>query len=542
MATDDTNKTNDQEPTEPKQAGDGERKKQLGIGQQLKTMGWNFWVCNIIESFERLAFFGVSSIRSLYIKKALKLSDSARGGILGTWALIQCLVPMVSGGYTDAYGFRLSMMIAFAINIGGYSLMANASSFGSMFAAACLVGLGTAIFKPPVQGSMAKSLNEDNSGLGFGIFYWVVNIGGALAPFVAASLRGNDDNPTWHYAFYGAAIATAVNYLPTLFLFREPEIDPTAREKKPLQVFAGTISNLLRDSRMFVFLLIISGFWFMFMQLWDLLPVFLAEWVDTRSVGAYFQWAPRLLNATGGLKPEMIVNINPATIILLCLPIAWLFARFKMITALMLGMIIGTIGFVGTGVSMNGGFVAMAIFLFSLGEVICSPKFTEYIGMSAPPDKKALYMGYSNIPFAIGWAGGNFLSGPLYGVMSDRTTFARRYLQDEMKVEKATLDTLVVKKGKAKGKPDPKLMMQHIAKVKGLPGSDTAETDKRAYAEAQWGATRLLWDRYKPWYIWLVLGAIGLASIIGMAVFYRDAKRGASEEASSASTDANKEG
>ena len=46
--------------------------------------------------------------------------------------------------------------------------------------------------------------------------------------------------------------------------------------------------------------------------------------------------------------------------------------------------------------------------IIAIGEIICSPKFTEYVGMSAPPDKKALYMGFSNIPFAIGcgFAGG----------------------------------------------------------------------------------------------------------------------------------------
>jgi MFS family permease len=255
MSTDDNNDKksipDNPEPIEAKRTGKDEnvQPKQLGIGAQLRTMGWNFWICNIIEAFERLAFFGVSSIRSLYIKKALQLSDSARGGILGTWALIQCLVPMVSGGYTDAYGYRLSMMIAFAINIGGYSLMANASSFGTMFAAACLVGLGTAIFKPPVQGSMAKSLNEDNSGLGFGIFYWVVNIGGALAPFVAASLRGNDEQPDLALRLLRRGHRHGGQLPPAIFLFREPEIDPKAREKKPMQVFAGTISNLLQATR-----------------------------------------------------------------------------------------------------------------------------------------------------------------------------------------------------------------------------------------------------------------------------------------------------
>ena len=44
---------------------------------------------------------------------------------------------------------------------------------------------------------------------------------------------------------------------------------------------------LWADKAMLRFLLIVSGFWFMFMQLWDLLPNFIDEWVDTRDVGSF---------------------------------------------------------------------------------------------------------------------------------------------------------------------------------------------------------------------------------------------------------------
>lgn len=500
---------------------------QAGFIKQVQSMSWNFWVCNLIEAFERLAFFGVSAIRSLYIKNALRLTDSVRGGILGTWALIQCLVPMVSGGYTDNYGYRLSMMIAFLINIGGYSLMANASGFASMLTAACLVGLGTAIFKPPVQGSVAKSLDESNSGLGFGIFYWIVNIGGFLAPMAAAALRGNEENPTWSYVFYGAAFVTALNFLPSIFLFKEPEIDASAKDKSPLDVFAETILVLWRDKRMFLFLGIISGFWFMFMQLWDLLPIFISEWVDTRSVSPIFTaiFGNKVLTADGGVKPEMLINIDAFAIILLVLPLSKLFSRFSMMTALITGMTIGTIGFVGTGVSMGGGFVSIMIFVFAVGEIICSPKFSEYIGMTAPPEKKALYMGYSNIPFAIGWAGGNFLSGPLYATLSDQTRFAKRYLSDELKTPKAEIDQLVFKEGKAKGKADKNAILSLIAEKEGIASREDQLKNKDVGINAKWSVIEKLWKVYRPWTIWLILGAIGLASLIGMVVFYLSSKK-----------------
>ena len=231
---------------------------------------------------------------------------------------------MVSGGYTEAYGYRKSLVIAFGLNTLGYILMANIVTlagdshwgcFGLMMAAACMVGTGTAIFKPPVQGMVAKTLNEGNSSLGFGIFYWIVNIGGALAPTIAASIRGTEEDPTWGNVFYGAAIVSVINLLYCLVLFTEPEKDEAKAGQNPIMVFAETMKQLWQDQSMFRFLLVISGFWLMFMQLWDLLPNFINEWVDARDVGGALTYllgesAKAVLTADGALKPEMLINID----------------------------------------------------------------------------------------------------------------------------------------------------------------------------------------------------------------------------------------
>jgi MFS family permease len=473
---------------------------------QIRTMAWNFWIANLIEAGERLAFFGVRAVVGLYIygeTSVLHLSMTQKGNIFAIWALIQCLVPMVSGGYTDAYGYRKSMYVAFLINIVGYCTMANAHGFWTMLLAACLVGFGTAIFKPPVQGSVAKSLNEGNSSLGFGIFYLLVNVGGLLAPMAASFLRGDPEhNPTWSYVFYGAAAVTAFNFIPAALLFREPPPNLAARAKKPLQVFKETMLTLWRDQPMLRFLLVVSGFWVMFMQLWDLLPNFLDEWVDTRDVGTFVAStadslgfsAKAWLMADGGLKPEMLINIDSAAIVLLVLPLSWFFGRFKMMTSLVLGMVIATVGFTCSGLSTAGAWAALMIFVFALGEIICSPKFSEYIGMSAPPDKKAIYMGYSNIPFAVGWAAGNWASGPLYDLFSSRSALATRWLAGQgVKLTEGA---------------DP--MEAMVAK---LGGSATTHD-----------ATKILWDAYHPWVIWVFLGAVGALSVAGMVWTYRRAQ------------------
>ena len=480
--------------------------KAVGIRAQVGAMGWNFWVANIMEAAERLAFFGVRAVLPLYMVAAkgqgIGLSYKEKGLIYMIWAILQCLIPMVSGGYAEAYGYRVSMFVAFCLNIVGYSVMANAGGFWTMLLAAAFVGTGTAIFKPPVQGTIARSLNEGNSGLGFGIFYWVVNVGGFLAPMAAATLRGNELHPTWSLVFYGAAIVTACNFLPAIFLFREPERDTAAVRKEPIKVFTETMAVLWKDQGMLRFLLVISGFWFMFMQLWDLLPNFLDEWVDMRGAGhvlsaIFGSWANGFLTADGAAKPEILINIDSFVIILLVLPLSWLFGRYKMMTSLVLGMTIALVGFIMAGLTHAGLFAAVGIFVFAVGEIICSPKFSEYIGMSAPPHRKALYMGYSNIPFAIGWAAGNGLSGPLYDAFASRNLLARQYLADKLGMLPDAVKAVADK--------------DLLSTVAGKLGAGAAPRD----------AIDALWNTYHPWTIWLVLGAVGLASLLGMVALHR---------------------
>jgi MFS family permease len=478
----------------------------IPIMTQVRQMGANFWVANFIEAGERLAFFGVRAVLPLYMvgtaSSSLGLSYSQKGVIYMIWALLQCLVPMVSGGYAESYGYKKSMYTAFCINIGGYLLMANAHGFWSMLTAGVCVGMGTAIFKPPVQGMVAKSLDAGNSGLGFGIFYWVVNVGGFLAPMAAAWARGNEAHPTWSLVFYGAALVTAWNFIPAIFLFKEPARDPAAAQKKPVQVFADTMGTLWNDKPMLRFLLVVSGFWFMFMQLWDLLPNFIDEWVNCMDVGRFLtavlgSHAQSFLTAAGAAKPEILINIDSFAIILLVLPLSWFFGRFSMMTSLVLGMFIALVGFIGSGATTSGMLCAGMIFAFAIGEIICSPKFNEYVGMSAPPDKKAVYMGFSNIPFAVGWAAGNGLSGPLYDHFSSRAVFARRILEARFAVPADIA---------ARISPD-ELLSTVAAKMGG--GATTND------------AIRLLWDTYHPWVVWVLLGVVGLASVIGMMLNYR---------------------
>ncbi len=482
-----------------------DQRVKLTFAQQMRSFPPAFWVANCIELVERFSFYGVRTIAALYIvaeaeKGGLELTNTDKGIFFGTWSLIQCLLPMFTGGYADRYGYRKSLMVAFGINIVGYGMMAYTHDWWSFMLACCLIGTGTAIFKPPLHGTLAHCVNDSNSSVGWGFFYQVVNIGGFIGPIICGYLRLLE----WKYAFFAAAAIIVVNVAITGLLLKdyakEVQKAEAAPAKGPFQVFGEAFATLFLDLRFVVFLVIFSGFWFMFMQLFDQLSVFIDQWVDSNDVATFLarvtgmQFFENLAANHGQVNPEWIVNVDAGSIIVLVLLISYITGKFRPISAMIVGMFIACVGLILSGTVTTGWMCVLAIFIFSIGEMACSPKFSEYIGLMAPPEKKALYMGYSNIPFAVGWAGANFVGGPLYEHLSDKFNLARRFLTTELGQDAS----LVARLSKTE-------VMTHLT-----------ETLGRSEAAVQ----QMLWQHYHPESFWYICMGIGLAATLGMVGYH----------------------
>lgn len=486
----------------------------MGFKAQVKGFQKNFWIVNIMEMFERLAFFSVRAVLPLWMvatadKQGLGLSFTEKGLIFMIWAACQTLIPMFSGSFTDNFGYKRSLYTAFTLNIAGYVLMANATGFWTMMIAGITVGTGTAIFKPPVQGTVASSVNQENSSLGFGIFYWVVNIGAFAAPIMASALRGNEESGyTWHFVFYAAAVATALNFIPTIFFYKEPAVKTGRSAKQALQ---NTLTAL-KDRDFMMFLMIFSGFWLMFMQLWDLFPNFIDQWIDSRDLAKVL---PAFMIDHGSVKAEQIININATCIILFMIPWSMVTGKFPRLVAITAGILFTTLAFLTAGVFMAGTVTAVCMILFSFGEMTCSPKFSEYIGVNAPPDKKALYMGLANIPFAVGWIVGNAVSGPLYDIFANKLIITRLYLVEIKKIPVETLEKFV--ENYKSLNPD-RLLPQTIEKMN-VNSFDFFPYFQQVMGVDQYEANRILWEAYHPWKIWVIISMFGIMTIFMMLRF-----------------------
>ncbi len=152
-----------------------------------------------------------------------------------------------------------------------------------------LLATGTAIFKPGVQGTLIKATNRRNSSMAWGIFYQTVNIGGWIGPLIALQMR----LLAWNYVFYINAAVICCNFL-LLLTYREPGKEERLARQQRLREGAEKQRSLaieslaeLKKPHLALYLLIFSVWWLMFPMLWDVLPKYVDDWVNTAPDGAF---------------------------------------------------------------------------------------------------------------------------------------------------------------------------------------------------------------------------------------------------------------
>ncbi|SEL11966.1 Major Facilitator Superfamily protein [Colwellia chukchiensis] len=329
-----------------------------------------FYVANTMEIFERLAWYGMYTLLASYImtphsQGGLGLGNTERGLIMGVVPFFLYLFPVISGALADRFGYRKMFLLSFVLMAPSYYFLGYATSLGSFISIFMLIALGAGIFKPVVIATISRSTDHTNRGLGFGIFYMMVNIGGFLGPFLAPIIQKNYG---WQWVFTFAAIWIAINFIPALFFYKEPVrhaksggIKQVFKEMQevlgnsrlallvvPLLVllvafYAGIISSgevtsvvafvliataiiwdiwarklpktdihekpwyqqamQVGNKAFMVYLLIITGFWVVYLQIFITLPVYIRDFVDTSDL-------VRLLHSISPWLHETLTSVN----------------------------------------------------------------------------------------------------------------------------------------------------------------------------------------------------------------------------------------
>lgn len=367
----------------------------MTLGQrvhEIKTgFSSTFWIANTLELFERLAFYGSKAVLAYFLATKVGLEDEA-ATLTGWFSTVIYTLPIVAGVFVDRYGFRKTLMTCFAIfAIGYFSIGMAGMEFGESITQAIgmrnyviivlmLTAIGGSLIKPCIVGTVANTSRPDTKALGFSIYYTLVNFGGAIGPILAMTVRKD-----WgiEYVLVMSAITSALLFLGTIFFFKEPVTEDSISDKRTFGKVFQDMLLVFRNLKFIIFLIIFSGFWLMFWQIFYLLPFYSTEVLHFEDF-------------------ELLETIDAWGIIILTVPMTALVAKWKPIRAMVFGFILASLSWLIIGAFGTVTAVIIAIFLYAIGEATQAPRFYEYVSSLAPKNQVGTFMGFAFLPVAIG--------------------------------------------------------------------------------------------------------------------------------------------
>jgi dipeptide/tripeptide permease len=362
-----------------------------------KNQSWTFprafWTANIVELFERSAYYAVFIAITLYLSRVVGFNDINAAWIAGIFSAGLYFLPPFTGALADKIGFRKAVILAFALLSIGYFSLGTLPYKVIVLPSLVVLMFGGSFIKSIITGTVAKTTTEETRARGFSIFYGIVNVGSFVGKTFAYPLRME-----WGVTsinFYASAM-TFIALIVVIFFYKNVNREGEGKTFKEVQ--EGLI-RVVTNMRLLILIFIVTGFWIIQQQLYATLPKYVL-----RTVGE---------NA----RPEWLANVDPLIVMTCVVLITNLMRKVKAVNSMIVGMFLIPIAallmasssmlenLMGPSVSILGIvhtnpitiMMIAGIMVMGFAECFISPRYLEYFSLQAPKGEEGLYLGFSQL-------------------------------------------------------------------------------------------------------------------------------------------------
>lgn len=352
-----------------------------------------FWTANVVELFERAAYYAVFITITLYLTDVVGFDDIDAAWIGGVFSAGLYFLPPFTGALADKMGFRRAMMLAFALLAVGYCSLGALPYKTTVLPAIVILMFGGSFIKAIITGTVAKTSDSTNRARAYSIFYAMVNVGSFSGKTFAYPLRINLGLEAIN--FY-SAIMCALALIVVFFFYRNVDIHGEGRSIREIW---DSLMRILKNARLLILVLIVTGFWIIQHQMYATMPKYVLRLVGKDA------------------SPEWISNVNPFVVMTAVLLITHFMKNVRAITSMNIGMLLMPISalfmasspllesFFGPSIPIAGSITAhpitivliSGIIIQALAECFISPRYFEFFSLQAPKGEEGLYLGFGHL-------------------------------------------------------------------------------------------------------------------------------------------------
>ncbi|MBP8903846.1 MAG: MFS transporter [Paludibacteraceae bacterium] len=371
-----------------------------------------FWVANGVELLERLAYYAVFIVITLYLSNVWGFSDIEAGAISGVFSASLYLLPLFSGAYADKIGFRSAIILAFSLLSLGYAglgilptLLESAglveydmtTTFNglnesylrwSIVPVMALIVLGGSFIKSVISGTVARETTSENRARGYSVFYMMVNIGAFTGKTVVDPLRKSMGDQGLVYLNFFSASMTLLALIAVILFYKSVK---TEGQGKSFREIGQGFIRVLTNWKLLILILIISGFWLIQSQMYATMP----------------KYVIRLIGEDA--SPGWYANVNPLIVFVMVNFVTSLMKKKKALSSMMIGMLIIPVSALVMsfgnqidspailGLHPVAFMMILGIAMQAIAECFISPRFLEYFSLQSPKGEEGLYLGFSHL-------------------------------------------------------------------------------------------------------------------------------------------------
>lgn len=334
----------------------------------------SLWVLCIGTFFNRIGGF-VSAFLILYM--TTKGYTATQAGMAASAYGIGSISAAALGGYfADRMGRRNTIMLSMFASAATMLVLSQATVLWLVIVLVTLAGLATELYRPASSALIADLVPSEQRVGAFALYRLAINLGVTAGSVVAGILASH----SFILLFIGDALTSVIFGL--LILFALPadvrkRAEPSSRQSNFFQAVLPDRGFLL---------LLVAGIAVAFVYLQHLSTMAL----QVQALG--------LSNAVYGL----LLSVNALAVVFLELPISAITRRFPRPAVIAFGFLLIGLGFGLFAFAPTIPLLALAVIVWTLGEIVQGPVTTAYVADLSPAHLRGSYQGVWGMTWSIG--------------------------------------------------------------------------------------------------------------------------------------------
>ncbi|WDT56930.1 MDR family MFS transporter [Streptomyces sp. G7(2002)] len=356
----------------------------------LPRQFWWLWTSTLIN---RLGAF-VATFLALYLTVERGYSASYAGLVAALYGLGGVISSVGAGVMADRLGRRPTMLIAQLSTAASVALLGFMTDPVAIAAVAGLVGLATNASRPAVQAMMADIVAPEDRVRAFSLNYWAINLGFAISS-TAAGLIAEHGYLTLFLGEAALVLACAL-----VVFWKLPESRPTpGTPGGPDDADGGgpapapvSMLTVLRDGRFMTVVGLNLLLALLFQQAYVSMPVSMGQ------------------DGFSSTDFGMVIAVNGVLVVLLQIPVTRFIEQRSPAMLLIGSALLAGYGFGLTALAGSVAMYAVAVTVWTLGEIINSPTQMGLVVRLSPLHGRGRYQGM----YSLSWSVAS-LTAPLLG-------------------------------------------------------------------------------------------------------------------------------